>query len=191
MPAQRGPRGGGATDRDDLRLWQDGFHVNLQCAFALARDRNGDDAVARAPFELLRGAQEQQPRRPLLERLQRLSDDRRLGARPAEPAAHLAIRHDERGRALLAGRRRAPPYDGRQHERLSPPGELRRELEDVRLQAEMPAFAFSNASHTFADVTGMSMFLTPDGHNASITALTYAAGEPTVADSPTPLAPIG
>ena len=37
----------------------------------------------------------------------------------------------------------------------------------------------------------MSMFLTPDGHSASITAFTYAAGEPTVADSPTPLAPIG
>ena len=37
----------------------------------------------------------------------------------------------------------------------------------------------------------MSMFFTPAAQSASITALTYAAGEPTVADSPTPLAPIG
>ena len=37
----------------------------------------------------------------------------------------------------------------------------------------------------------MSMLRTPRCASASITALTYAAGEPTVADSPTPLAPIG
>ena len=81
------------------------------------------------------GPRNKQARRALLERLQRLPHDRRLGARPAQPAAHLAIRRDERGRALLPGRRRAPPHDGRQHERLSSPGELRRELEDLRLQA--------------------------------------------------------
>ena len=63
--------------------------------------------------------------------------------------------------------------------------------EDVRLHEEAPAFAFSSASQTFADVTGMSMFFTPACQSASITALTYAAGEPTVADSPTPFAPIG
>ena len=30
----------------------------------------------------------------------------------------------------------------------------------------------------------MSMFVTPSGRRASITAFTYAAGDPTVADSP-------
>src|SRR5207247_5853019 len=46
-------------------------------------------------------------------------------------------------------------------------------------------------AQTRSDVTGMSMFVTPWGASASMTALTYAAGEPTVADSPTPLAPSG
>jgi hypothetical protein len=47
------------------------------------------------------------------------------------------------------------------------------------------------ASQTFPLVSGMSMLRTPSGHSASITAFTNAAGDPTVADSPTPLAPIG
>src|SRR5262249_35432962 len=47
------------------------------------------------------------------------------------------------------------------------------------------------ADHTLAGVNGMSACLTPYGLSASITALTTAAGDPTVADSPTPLAPIG
>ena len=37
----------------------------------------------------------------------------------------------------------------------------------------------------------MSAWRTPNGEIASMTALTTAAGEPTVADSPTPFAPIG
>src|SRR5262247_1040584 len=44
---------------------------------------------------------------------------------------------------------------------------------------------------TFGGVIGMSMCLTPRCHSASTTALTIAAGAPTVADSPTPLAPSG
>ena len=44
------------------------------------------------------------------------------------------------------------------------------------------------ASHTREGVHGMSMCLTP---SASQIALTIAGGEPTVADSPIPLAPIG
>ena len=47
------------------------------------------------------------------------------------------------------------------------------------------------ADHTLAGVSGMSACRTPNGVSASSTALTTAAGEPTVADSPTPLAPIG
>ena len=47
------------------------------------------------------------------------------------------------------------------------------------------------ASHTLSGVSGMSMFFTPACQSASITAFTYAAGEPTVADSPTPFAPSG
>jgi hypothetical protein len=47
------------------------------------------------------------------------------------------------------------------------------------------------ADHTRSGSSGMSMLRTPRCAIASITAFTYAAGEPTVADSPTPLAPIG
>jgi hypothetical protein len=47
------------------------------------------------------------------------------------------------------------------------------------------------ARHTWAGVSGMSACRTPYGRSASMTALTTAGGEPTVAYSPTPLAPIG
>lgn len=47
------------------------------------------------------------------------------------------------------------------------------------------------ASQTRDGVNGMSACRTPNGANASTTAFTTAGGEPTVADSPMPLAPIG
>src|SRR4051812_4684748 len=47
------------------------------------------------------------------------------------------------------------------------------------------------AAHTLSGSTGMSMLRTPRWATASMTAFTNAAGEPTVADSPIPLAPIG
>ena len=46
-------------------------------------------------------------------------------------------------------------------------------------------------AQTFGGVIGMSMLRTPRCHSASTTALAIAGGAPTVADSPTPLAPIG
>src|SRR5206468_7923503 len=51
--------------------------------------------------------------------------------------------------------------------------------------------ASTSACQTLSEVTGMSMLRTPAWASASTTALTYAAGEPTVADSPTPFAPSG
>ena len=47
------------------------------------------------------------------------------------------------------------------------------------------------ACHTLEGVHGMSTCRTPNGRSASHTALTIVGGEPTVADSPMPLAPIG
>ena len=47
------------------------------------------------------------------------------------------------------------------------------------------------ASQTRDGVSGMSACRMPYGLSASTTALTTAGGDPTVADSPTPLAPIG
>src|SRR4030095_8446458 len=84
------------------------------------------------------------------------------------------------------------PDHGRQDERPAPAREIVREREDVGVHAlGASAFAAWIASQTFALVSGMSMLRTPSGHSASITAFTNAAGDPTVADSPTPLAPIG
>ena len=55
-----------------------------------------------------------------------------------------------------------------------------------------PATPFSfKIAHTFAGVIGISMCRTPRWDSASTTALTMAGGAPTVADSPTPLAPSG
>ena len=45
--------------------------------------------------------------------------------------------------------------------------------------------------HTFSGVIGMSMWRHAEMRSASTTALTIAGGAPTVADSPTPLAPSG
>ena len=45
--------------------------------------------------------------------------------------------------------------------------------------------------HTFHGVIGISMWRTPRCERASTTALTNAAGDPTLGDSPTPFAPMG
>ena len=47
------------------------------------------------------------------------------------------------------------------------------------------------ASQTFDGVAGMSMWVMPYTDSASTIAFMMTGGEPTVADSPTPLAPIG
>src|SRR5438094_947145 len=54
------------------------------------------------------------------------------------------------------------------------------------------ATPFSISSfQTFGGVIGISICRTPRCQRASTTALAIAAGAPTVADSPTPFAPIG
>ncbi len=197
---RQGDGGRRAPDRDELRVRQHGFDVHLHRPLTLARDRHGHDAVALVPRELLRRSEEQQPRRAFLERAPSLPDDGGLGAGTAQPPANPPVARDQRRRARLPGRRRTTPHHRGEHERLASRGESRRPQRGSRasrsrsvhrpsLQASAPAAWI--ASQTFADVSGMSMFFTPRGWSASITALTYAAGEPTVADSPTPFAPIG
>src|SRR5262249_29865654 len=108
-------------------------------------------------------------------------------ARAADPAAKLAVVGDERA---VTDARRGRPLDAddrRERERRpfrSEPAGL-----DEHVHSARPA-SFS-ASHTLSGVSGMSMLRTPAGASASTTAWTNAAGEPTVADSPTPFAPIG
>jgi hypothetical protein len=133
--------GGGAPDHDEVWCRQDGFHVDLQCAFALARDRHGHDAGARLSLELLGRTQEEHLRLAFVERLQRLADHGRLGARAAEPAVDPAVPRDQRGRAGLARRGRPAPDHGGEHERLALARERRRELEQLGLHAFTPSLS--------------------------------------------------
>src|SRR4029453_12261202 len=90
----------------------------------------------------------------------------------------------------VAHARRGGPLDGyhrRERERRALAGEPARLDEHVHSASPV---SFS-AAQTLSAVSGMSMFRTPACASASMTALTNAAGEPTVADSPTPFAPMG
>src|SRR5262245_60707403 len=95
-------------------------------------------------------------------------------------------------------RGRPPDRDHRgDRERLARLDQLRRAA--IELEApERPVRGLDQATpfscriaQTFGGVIGMSMLRTPRCHSASTTALAIAGGAPTVADSPTPLAPIG
>jgi hypothetical protein len=168
-PGQR-ERGRRPSDRHDLRLRQHGFHVDLQRAFALARDRHAHDALAPVRLELIGRTQEQQPRRALLDRVERLSDDGGLRARATDPPVDLPIWRDQGGRALFPGRGGAAPHHGREH--VGPAPRRQGAGEPQHLRCHEPPCADWIASHTLALVSGMSMFFTPSGCRASITAFT-------------------
>ena len=99
-----------------------------------------------------------------------------------------------------AGPRRGRPpdrHDGGDRERPARRLELGGPREDasgavIGRRAPSGQMPFSwRIAQTFWGVIGMSMLRTPRCHSASTTALAIAGGAPTVADSPTPLAPIG
>ena len=126
-----------STDHDELRGRQHGFHVHLQRALALARDRDGHDVVALRAVELVGGPRNSRRGVPVSSARQRLAHHGRLGARAAEPAAHRAGRRDQRRRAGLA-RTTAPaatPPSPARTARLACASAIRRRSEDVRLHA--------------------------------------------------------
>src|SRR6185295_2438092 len=120
----------------------------------------------------------------------RLADHGRLRARAADPAVDGTVARHESPIATTCGRRPAHVDDGRERERLSRRGELARADEHIDGAHSASPTSFS-AAQTLSEVTGISRFRTPAWARASTTAFTKAAGEPTVADSPTPFAPIG
>ena len=132
---------------------------------------------------------------PSAERAERLADDDGLGAAAADPALDRAVGMDDPARA--GPRRRRPPDRDDRGDRERPPGRLElggpREDRTARSSGRRPRqMPFScRIAQTFWGVIGMSMLRTPRCHSASTTALAIAGGAPTVADSPTPLAPIG
>src|SRR5262249_59987582 len=138
----------------------------------------------------LRGAATLDPLAPhaaIRERREREAHDLGLRAGAADPAVQLAVSRDERAVAHACRGGSLDADDSRERKRR-PLGSQTAGL-DERVHSARPT-SFS-ACQTLSGVSGMSMLRTPACASASITALTYAAGEPTVADSPTPFAPIG
>src|SRR5205085_4716457 len=78
---------------------------------------------------------------------------------------------------------------GRQHEGLACSPQASRPFEELSVQVATP-FSW-RMRQSLGGVIGMSMWVTPRWLRASTTALAIAGGAPTVADSPTPLAPKG
>ena len=131
--------------------------------------------------------QPQEPRLSVTEGAERLADDDRLGAAPADPALDAAVRMDDPARPGPGGRRTTDRDDRGDRERL--PGRLELGCASERGRQLTP-FSWRMVQ-TFWGVSGISMWRTPRCHKASTTALAIAGGAPTVADSPTPFAPSG
>ena len=135
----------------------------------------------------------QQQRLARLQRAQRVQAHRRLRAGPADEALDRAVGEDQRPRRPGA---RSSARCARHHERLHERDARRLELGGARasrgsITAAAPPSRAASPSTRGRACSGMSMCRTPSGSSASHTALTIAGGEPTVADSPIPFAPIG
>src|ERR1700683_4110406 len=110
-------------------------------------------------------------------------------AAAADPAVQLPVVGDH---SLVAGMRRGRrlrAHHGRVRARAPRSSVFGEQSEEAVVYSVTPLLR--SAAHTLSDVIGMSMLVIPRCESASMTAFTYAAGDPTVADSPTPLAPIG
>src|SRR5262245_39917629 len=190
---------GAMTDEQQKRPRQVRLHVDLQRSAAVAGHRILDEAldVRGATTSLTSAAladQADETGLPVTEGGQRLSHHGRLGTRAADPAAHAAVLANDGLGTGLGGGGTLAADDDRQRKRFTPPAQLAGEIEQV-FAHDSEVYSVTPLSrstrHTFAGVIGMSMLRTPRCHSASTTALAMAAGAPTVADSPTPLAPSG
>ena len=165
------------------------FHVDLQGAAGVAAHDEFDDPVGAAALRRRVLREAKQSGQPIAEGEERLAHDDRLGTAPADPALDRAVRVDD-----PVGPRPGRGGPLHRHDR----GERERpalRLEGADPGEQGPAYDVTPFSlrifQTFCGVIGMSMFRTPRCHSASTTALAIAGGAPTVADSPTPFAPIG
>ena len=152
-----------------------------------------DDPVRAPGFGGLLRREAEQPRFAVGQGAKRLGDDGRLGAAAADPALDGSVRMDDPARAGLRRRRARNRDDGREGVRTAGLSEGGRPGQDPRGRGGHQAVSpFSlRIAQTFWGVIGMSMWRTPACQSASTTAFANAGGAPTVADSPTPFAPIG
>ncbi len=154
-----------------------------------------DDPVAAPALGRRVLRQAEQARLPVGQRVERLADDDRLGARAADPALDRPVGVDDPVRPGPGRRRPGDRNDRGKGERASGLSELRGAREQpapARLRRGQAVTPLSRRIfQTFWGVIGMSMLRTPRCHSASTTAFAIAGGAPTVADSPIPFAPIG
>ena len=177
------------AEDEQQRPRQSRLDEDVQRAAARAGRRDHELAALSRLLDLGRRHDPHQLRHALGQGSQRLAADDRLRAAAADPAAQAAVGRDDRLVPRPRGGGRLAAHHSRQHARRAVGRVLAEQLQYVVGYSVTP-FERS-AAHTLSEVTGMSMLVMPYGESASITALTYAAGEPTVADSPTPLAPSG
>ena len=193
---RRGDRG--VTDHQHPRAGQHRLEEHFDRTSRKAGILNGHRSVGigrtRArPAALLAERQDpKQHRLAALHRHQRVGPDAVLGADSAdEPVDRPVLEHQRdasgshAGGSLGAHHRGGCEYRAFGRELLGPPGHGRSHHCGG---SGLPCIA----AHTRAGVQGMSTCSTPwVSYSASMTAFTIAGGDPTLGDSPTPLAPRG
>src|SRR5205823_7986505 len=123
----------------------------------------------------------------------RLAFDGGVHAPAADPADRPAIAEQQRPVARPGRSRPQTTHDGGQHEWPTFTPQVSCPFQQVAgRQATHKATPLScRIRHSRGGVIGISTCVTPRWLSASTTALAIAGGAPTVADSPTPLAPNG
>ena len=92
----------GPADDHQVGCWKHRLDVDLERTLALTGDGYDGNSVGDGLTELLSGSEQQQAWEALGYHLTSLSDDRGLGASPADPAVHLTGLRDDGAGSLLA-----------------------------------------------------------------------------------------
>ena len=177
------------SENREQGLGQSRLNEDIERAATGARGGNHQLSTLARLFHLVASHDVDQLRRAFGQRPQGLAAHDGLRAAAADPPSQAAVGGDHGLVAGMRGGRRLAAHDRSKRARGARGLVLLQQIEYVVGYSVTPPAL--NAAQTLSDVTGMSMLVTPYGESASMTAFTYAAGEPTVGDSPTPLAPSG
>ena len=118
-----------------------------------------------------------QPRQAIAHCHERFAADERVRAAAADPSVQLAVGGDHGLVAGMRRRRRLRANHGCECARTPRRGVLGEQVHQSVVYSVTPLLR--SAAHTLLEVIGMSMLVMPRCDSASITALTYAAGDPT------------
>src|SRR5712691_2445734 len=179
----------GVAENKQQRAWHSRLYENVERTTARTCRGHHELALFASLPDLLGGHDLDELRGALGKGSQSLAPDDRFRTASTDPAPQPAVGGDDRLVPRAGRGRRFDTHDGGQHARCAIGSILTQQLQYVVRYSATPLDR--SAAPTLSEVTGMSMLVMPYGDRASITALTNAAGDPTVADSPTPLAPSG